>query len=110
MTFASSSPARGSSSATSASAASGRCSHPSSCSMRGRIAAVVLAVFLGILVSHQVLYKLLLVPRLPAYHSVPIPVWFALTTPVLVAAVLGGMALRSWRETTLTSLLGGVAV
>jgi len=78
--------------------------------MRGRIAAVVLAVFLGVLGSHQVLYKLLLVPRLPAYHSVPILVWFSLASPVLIAAVLGGMGLRTLREATLTSLPGGVAI
>jgi hypothetical protein len=71
---------------------------------------VALAVPAGAVVSHQILYKLIVVPRLPAYHVVPLPVWLGVMSPLLVGAVLGGMALYPWREVVLTAFLGAVAV
>ncbi len=75
-----------------------------------RAASVALALIAGVIVSHQVLYARLLVPRLAQFHSVPPLVWLAVTSPIWLAGLASGMSLRSWREVALSALVAAMAI
>ena len=75
-----------------------------------RAASVALALIAGVIVSHQVLYARLLVPRLAQFRSVPPLVWLAVTSPIWLAGLASGASLRCWPEVALSALVAAMAI
>jgi len=56
------------------------------------------------IVSGQVLYEGLIVPRLPSLNSVPIWWWLAAGSPMAMCALWFGWFARGWRELVIATL------
>jgi len=53
---------------------------------------------LAMTASHFLIYKPLIVPRLPGLHSVPLSWWFGEFAPQLAVFLIFGIIMKSWRE------------
>ena len=51
---------------------------------------VALGLVVAVVVSDQVVYRFLVVPRLAEWQSVPIHQWLIVSLPVLLASLIGG--------------------
>lgn len=58
----------------------------------------VLLTLLAVLVSHQLIYKLLVVPRLAGWHAIPFFWLLLLFAPMIAATVLVGMKISAISE------------
>ena len=66
---------------------------------------VVVVVLIGLLLSHQLIYKLFIVPKLLDWNSIPF-VWQIITfLPIIVAIIYVGLCIRSVLELLISSLV-----
>lgn len=68
----------------------------------------VLAV--GVYVGDHLLYRLLVVPRLDAWHSVPFYWWLLVLSPGVLAGVVVGVVSDSFRGVIRSAAFGGAMV
>lgn len=67
--------------------------------------AMATALFLG----DQLIYKLLVVPKLGNWDHVPIVWWLAIFSPVILVFVIAGSKVRSVFELFIFSIIGGLS-
>lgn len=72
-----------------------------------RLVLYVSAAFGIAMVSHQVLYESLLVPRLPGLRRVPLPWWALVLSPWAVCAIFVSTRVRSAAQLLLAGITGG---
>jgi hypothetical protein len=58
------------------------------------------------MLSQQVLYEWLVVPRLAGIPHAPVTWWLGLAAPITLAALISGWTARSWAETLAASAPG----
>ena len=56
--------------------------------------------------SQQVLYDWLVVPRLAGPRQVSVACWLGLAVPVILVALISGWLAKSWGETLVAAILG----
>jgi hypothetical protein len=80
---------------------------------RGRATFVLGAALVTVaaaMLSQQVLYEWLVVPRLADVRHVPVAWWLGLAAPVILSALISGWMARHWDETLAAAALGAFGV
>lgn len=72
-----------------------------------KLVAMAALLFLAMTTSHFLIYKTLIVPRLPSLQSVPFYWWLGAFAPMLLVFLVFGISLKSWRELIIFSILAG---
>ncbi len=72
-----------------------------------KLIAMVAFLALALIAGHFLIYKPLIIPRLPGLHSVPMMWWLGQLAPQLIVFLLFGFALNSWRELIVFSVFAG---
>ena len=62
---------------------------------------------MALIAGHFLIYKPLIVPRLPGVHSVPILWWLGQLAPQLIVFLILGLTLNSSRELIVFSIVAG---
>ena len=70
---------------------------------------VVVGLVAGVIVSDQVMYRFLVVPRLTEWQSVPIHQWLIVLLPVVLTGVIGGGYLLRRGQRLVVALLAAIA-
>ena len=77
--------------------------------MKFLIKLLAMATFLSLalMASHFLIYKPLIVPRLPVLHEVPLWWWLGTFAPQLIVFLVFGIGLKSWRDVIIFSIVAG---
>jgi hypothetical protein len=59
----------------------------------------------ALMASHFLIYKPLIVPRLPSLHAVPLLWWLGAFAPQLIVLLVFGIGLKSWRDLAILSIV-----
>ena len=59
----------------------------------------------ALIASHFLIYKPLIVPRLPSLHAVPLLWWLGAFAPQLIILLVFGIGLKSWRDLVVFSIV-----
>jgi hypothetical protein len=59
----------------------------------------------ALMASHFLIYKPLIVPRLPSLHAVPLLWWLGAFAPQLIILLVFGIGLKSWRDLAIFSIV-----
>jgi hypothetical protein len=73
-----------------------------------KIAAMSILLITALMASHFLIYKALVVPRLPYLTSVPLLWWFGVYAPVLAVFITFGLGLKTWRQLTIFAIIAGL--
>jgi len=66
---------------------------------------MAILLLLALMAGHFLIYKPLIVPRLPSLHSVPHLWWLGAFAPQLIVFVVFGIGLKSWRDLIIFSIV-----
>jgi len=69
------------------------------------IAIAIAAYLIAFLLQHFIIYKLFIIPQLPAIKSVPLLWWGGYMLPIIIVSLLAGYWSRNLKEIVITSLL-----
>jgi hypothetical protein len=69
------------------------------------ITIAVVAYSIAFFFQHFIIYKLLIIPQLPAIKSVPLLWWASYMLPIIIVSMLAGFWSKNLRELIITSLI-----
>jgi hypothetical protein len=72
-----------------------------------KLIAMSALLFLAMMASHFLIYKVYIVPQLPNLKSVPLSWWLGAFAPELIIFLIFGYSLKSWQELLVFSLIAG---